>query len=57
MMRGIELGMPVARTARRGFLTFADSHGQIHAEIPSNSTDMALLRALILARQLSTSTK
>lgn len=49
VMRGVENGMPLARSARRGFLTMADANGRVLAETESRSSDMAYLSQSIEA--------
>lgn len=43
IMRGVETGFPLVRSARRGFLTMADASGRVLAETESRSADMAYL--------------
>jgi apolipoprotein N-acyltransferase len=43
MMRGIEGGYAVVRSARWGMLTVSDAYGRVQASLPSNSASMAVL--------------
>jgi apolipoprotein N-acyltransferase len=45
VMRGVEDGFSVARSAKDGFLTVSDSRGRIVAETPTNSAPFATLLA------------
>lgn len=43
IMRGVESGFAVARSARRGFLTVSDDRGRILAQVRSDSARFATL--------------
>jgi apolipoprotein N-acyltransferase len=54
IMRGVESGLAIARSARDGYLTLSDDRGRVVAQIPSNTdTDVSLVGTLPV-RQTST---